>query len=85
MRRYVDVPKHGKKRERSKIDPISINMYEVFANGHGRAERNRGMETEGEIRTLLAVSPLWPSAAITSYASNCAGDREMLSETIVIA
>lgn len=73
MRRNVDVPKHSKKRTRSKIDPISINMYEVFANGRGR----RGMGTRPGIRTLLAI-PLPPRR-------RTAGDREMLSETVVIA
>lgn len=59
MRRNVDVPKHSKKRARSKIDPISINMYEVFANGHGRAagEGGRGNETGGFVLFLPSSPP----------------------------
>lgn len=72
MRRYVDVPKHGKKRARSKIDPISINMYEVFANGRGRAE---GVGGEGD--SYSSCRPLPRCLELC--------DREMLSETVVIA
>lgn len=83
MRRNVDVPKHSKKRARSKIDPISINMYEVFANGRGRTEggsprgKESGNETGDSYSSCHPPSPASPPRT--------AGDREMLSETVVIA
>jgi len=69
MRRNVDVPKHSKKRARSKIDPISINMYEVFANGRGRAERGgRGFVL------FLPSSPFPPSTPNCGRSRNALGN-----------
>lgn len=82
MRRNVDVPKHSKKRARSKIDPISINMYEVFANGRGRVEGGgRGGKRERDRGFVLFL----PSSLPSPSRRRTAGDREMLSETVVIA
>lgn len=86
MRRNVDVPKHSKKRARGKIDPISINMYEVFANGRGRAAGEGGPGEEGRNETGGFVLFLLPSSSLRRHLdARTAGDREMLSETVVIA
>lgn len=67
MRRNVDVPKHSKKRERaSKIDPISINMYEVFADGRGRPETGGCVGYRDGKRGFVLFLP-FPSPLATAF------------------